>query len=290
MDYETNLDENTGGTKHLKEFRDERGVKINKKVLTPDFYEFAREITAKASELVHLIQGLAYEKKFNLTPADHATQNYRHIKFWCSSSDLEGNKEKGLFKSKCPFYLEFIAHTSAPNSYRMTGFYEFHNHDLKKNVKRDLKKWWDQKGKERKTVAEAKWKNRINSNKIDWKREFQSSLTYELSSVYAAQIISQKDTLEKEKLEKFGKGSAIEAATSTAVKKTTKDSGTDAKSSLTRKSHFEKMSTMTKKTGFLPNQRVLHPDLEAAGLLGLDQTLYFDRNALLDPLRGSDKI
>ena len=102
-----------------------------------------------------------------------------------------------MYNSKCSFYVEYISHTSDNTAWQMKSCHEYHNHELNKKVTKDLKKWFDDKGKKRNTMSEAKWKKLIKSSHVDWKKEFTNSLTYELSAVYSTQLQSINKTEQK---------------------------------------------------------------------------------------------
>jgi hypothetical protein len=54
---------------------------------TPDFFEFTRTFACKRNELIYLLKGIAYEKKFTLVlKADNHTKTYRLINMGCANN------------------------------------------------------------------------------------------------------------------------------------------------------------------------------------------------------------
>ena len=68
------------------------------------------------------------------------------------------NKLKHRYNYKCQFFVEYICDSYNKNHYYVHKFYEFHNHELNKKVTKDMRKYFNEKGRPKISISDAKFK------------------------------------------------------------------------------------------------------------------------------------
>ncbi len=87
---------------------------------------------------------------------------------------------------KCTFYLSYLEEPDQPDVFRLHSYNRFHNHVLKFRSTWNMSDYYQKKQATRHHDARAYDRNA----KKDWRNEFMKSLTYELTTVYADQIVN----------------------------------------------------------------------------------------------------
>jgi hypothetical protein len=115
---------------------------------------------------------------------DHVAKCYRLVSFHCSDSRYK-KKERDLYMDKCPFYLQYLEEPDEPNTFRLHSSHRFHTHHCKRRTVWNMSEYY-----QRKQAMQTHEPRSFDRNaKKDWRTEFMKSLTYELTTVYADQIV-----------------------------------------------------------------------------------------------------
>ena len=88
---------------------------------------------------------------------------------------------------KCTFYVSYLEEPDQPNVFRLHSYNKFHTHHCTRRIVWNLSEYFQKKYKPE-TSHEARSFDR--NLKKDWRNEFMKSLTYELTTVYADQIVN----------------------------------------------------------------------------------------------------
>ena len=87
---------------------------------------------------------------------------------------------------KCTFYLQYLEEPDQPNVFRLHSFNKYHTHHCKRREVWNLSEYFARKT----SLSHHETRSFDRNCKKDWRNEFMKSLTYELTTVYADQIVN----------------------------------------------------------------------------------------------------
>ncbi|KEJ82813.1 hypothetical protein OXYTRIMIC_699 [Oxytricha trifallax] len=154
-------------------------------IQTEKFFEFNRVFKCTRPELIYLLKGLAEERHFSLMVCgDNVSKCYRLINLKCTGSKYK-KKERELYQDKCTFYLQYLEEPDQPNVFKLHSYNQTHKHFCQKRETINMSDYYS-----RKTSQTHDYKSYDRATRKDWRNEFMKSLTYELTTVYADQIVN----------------------------------------------------------------------------------------------------
>ncbi|TNV82986.1 hypothetical protein FGO68_gene3541 [Halteria grandinella] len=86
---------------------------------------------------------------------------------------------------KCTFYLQYLEEPDMPNVFRLHSFNKYHTHHCKRRIVWNMSDYYQRK----QSLITHEPRSFDRNSKRDWRTEFMKSLTYELTTVYAEQIV-----------------------------------------------------------------------------------------------------
>ena len=116
---------------------------------------------------------------------DNIAKCYRLVNFKCVDSRYK-KRERDLYMDRCTFYLQYLEEPDQPNVFRLHSYNRFHTHYCKRREVWNMAEYY-----QRKTPLVHHEPRAFDRNcRKDWRNEFMKSLTYELTTVYADQIVN----------------------------------------------------------------------------------------------------